>query len=163
MSYEEYQAQSPRLWVPTNRLWGTGERGMSTLFDREDGSAPTTGVPFPKQARTSNRLAYFNQAAIEQGVKDRHLAELDPRSLMSGQPSITHQGMRYYMGDEYEKTGRTFADHGAGNAIPVIYESTHPDFGWPERTILSGHHRATAALLRGSPLLAVHIKAPYLR
>lgn len=163
MSYEEYQAQSPQLWLPANRLWSAGEKGMSTLFGREHGTAPSTGVPFPKQARTSNRLAYFNQEAINQGVSERHLAELDPRSLMAGQPSITRAGMEYYMGDNYEKTGRTFADHGAGNQIPVIYESRHPDFGWPERTILSGHHRATAALLRGSPLLAVHIKAPYLR
>lgn len=163
MSYEEYQAQSPRLWVSTNRLWNTGEKGMSSLFDSESGTAPSTVVPFPKQARTSNRLAYFNKEAINQGVSERYLAEIDPRSLMSGQPSITRAGMEYYMGDEYEKTGRTYADHGAGNVHPVIYESTHPHFGWPERTILSGHHRATAALLRGSPLLAVHIKAPYLR
>ena len=132
---------------------------MSELF----GTSVTTRVPFPRQARSSNRRAYFDQAAIEQGVRERHLAEIDPRSLMAGQGAITHQGMRYYMGDEYEKTGRTFADHGAGNVHPVIYESVHPHFGYPERTILAGHHRATAALLRGSPLLAVHIKAPYLR
>lgn len=163
MSYGEYQAQNPQLWVPANRLWGAGEKGMSELFGREDGGAISTRVPFPRQARSSNRRAYFDQAAIDQGVSERHLAEIDPRSLMAGQGAITHQGMRYYMGDEYEKTGRTFADHGAGNAHPVIYESTHPHFGWPERTILAGHHRATAALLRGSPLLAVHIKAPYLR
>lgn len=163
MSYEAYQAQGPQLWVSTNRLWSTGEKGMSRLFDREDGTAASTGVPFPKQARTSNRLAYFDHGAIEHAVADRKLTELDPRSLMSGQPSITHQGMRYYMDGEYEKTGRTFADHGAGNAFPVVYESTHPDFGYPERTLMTGHHRATAALLRGEPLRAVHVKAPYLR
>lgn len=163
MSYEKYQAQNPNLWVAANRLWSSGEKGMSSLFERENDTAPSTGVPFPRQARTSNRLAYFNQEAINHGVSERHLSEIDPRSLMAGQSSITRAGTAYYMGDEYEKTGRTYADHGAGNAIPVIYESTHPHFGYPERTILSGHHRATAALLRGEPLRAVHVKAPYLR
>lgn len=163
MSYEEYQSHSPQLWVPTNRLWNTGEQGMSRLFDRESGTAPSTGVPFPRQARTSNRRAYFDQAAIEQAVSERRVTELDPRTLMTGQPSVTRAGVDYYMGDEYEKTGRTFADHGAGNAMPVVYESTHPHFGWPERTILSGNHRATSALLRGAPLRTVHVKAPYLR
>lgn len=137
---------------------------MSRLFDREDGGAPTAGVPFPHQSRMSNRLAYFDQGSIADALRDpnRHIAEIDPRSLMAGQPSITHAGMRYYMGSDYERTGRTYADQHSGN-IPMVYEAQHPHFGWMERTIHGGHHRATAALLRGEPFRAVLVKAPYLR
>jgi len=163
-SYGEYQTH-PNQWVRTNGLWRTGEAGLTKLFGREDGMANSTSVPFPHQARTSNRLAYFDHAAIAASINDRdnHLALLDPRTLMGGQPSITHRGVEYYMGDEYERTGRTYADYSSGNAIPTVYEARHPQFGHLERTIMGGHHRATAALLKGEPLLAVHVKAPYLR
>lgn len=162
--YSRFQEQSPRLWAATNRLWGTGERGMSMLFGREDGTAPTVGVPFPRQARMSNRLAYFDQGSIADALrdKDRHFADIDPRTLMAGQPSITRAGVDYYMGDEYRRTGRTYADQHSGN-IPLVYEATHPHFGWTERSIHGGHHRATAALLRGEPFRAVLVRAPYLR
>jgi hypothetical protein len=161
VSYEEFQVQNPKLWAPVNHLWGSGDQGFNKLFP--DG-APTGGVPFPRQARSSNRRAYFDKDAIEDAIRSRQYEEIDPRSLMGAQPSITHGGMRYYMGNQYDLTGMTYADHHqAGNTVPVVYEAEHPHFGWPERTVLSGTHRATADLLKGRGMRTVLVRAPYLR
>lgn len=163
MSYEKYQEQNPSLWARTNSLFGTGEEGMDRLFRTDGGYRPTTVVPFPRQARGSHIRAYFNKDAIEDAVRSRSYEEVDPRSLMNTQSSVTDAGMRYYMGNDYDLTGKTWKDHGAGNAVPIIYEAEHPHFGWSERSILTGHHRATADLLKGRPLRAVLVRAPYLR
>lgn len=157
MSYEEFQRQ-PTDWVRTNGLWGTGHAGMDKLF-----TGPTAGVPFPRSARTSNRRAYFDHGAIEHALTAADLTEVDPRTLMKGQPSVTRAGVEHYMGPDYGLTGKTYADPAGGNKFPVVYEARHPQFGNIERTILGGHHRATAALLRGEPLRGVLVRAPYLR
>lgn len=163
MAYEEFQQSNPQLWVKTNRLWSAGEDGMRELFSSDEGHSPSAPVPFPHQARSSNRLAYFDHDAIHEARQRRETEEIDPRSLTRAQPSITHSGMRYYMGNQYDLTGATYADHGPSNATPVVYEANHPHFGYPERTILAGHHRSTADLLKGRPLRAVLVRAPYLR
>lgn len=163
MSYEKYQEQNPSLWAKTNGLFGAGQEGIERLFRSGSGYAPTASAPFPGQARGSHIRAYFNKQAIEDAVRARQYEEIDPRGLMKIQHGITDAGMRYYMGDEYDLTGKTWKDHGAGNAVPVIYEADHPHFGWTERSILSGHHRATADLLKGRPLRAVLVRSPYLK
>lgn len=158
MSYEEFQ-HNPSDWVRTNGLWGRGQEGMEHLFQ----SAPTAGPPFPHSARSSNRRAYFNHGAIEHAMQERELTEVDPRTLMKSQSHILHAGVQHYMGDQYEKTGETYASPEGGNRFPVVYEAHHPQFGNIQRTILGGHHRATSALLRGVPLRAVLVRSPYLK
>lgn len=163
MSPEDWQSHDQRAYALLNRLHGTGESGMSRLFDREDGTAPLTMVPFPRQARTSNRLAYFNQGAIEHAVSAKDLELIDPRTLMAGQSHITHAGVRYYLDGDYARTGATYADqHKPGNRFPVVYEARSP-FGHMERTLLGGHHRATSALLLGQGLPSIVVRSPYLR
>ena len=81
------------------------------------------------------------------------MREVDPRHLHSTQTNITLPGVNYYMGDEYRQTGRTFADMDkAGNRFPVVYTREG------QNKLLSGHHRATAALLRGEQFRAIHIE-----
>ena len=54
------------------------------------------------------------------------------------------------------ETGRTAADpHSVGNKYPTVY--VRPSGQWD---ILSGHHRATAALLKGEALRARVIRQP---
>lgn len=161
-SYSEFQSPAG-LWVRTNSLWGTGDKGFEKLFTREDGVAPSTGVPFPKSPRSANRRAYFDHGAIEHHLHAGELDEIDPRTLMSSQPSITAAGVEHYLGPEYKTTGRTFADPGGGNHFPTVYEASNPHSGQAERTILGGHHRATASLLEGAPLRGILVRANYLR
>lgn len=93
--------------------------------------------------------------ALRQVVRGTlHPESVDPRLLMATQTGVTNRGMKYYMNPEndYERHGATFADRGnIGNRHPVIYQND--DIG--ARFLLSGHHRATAAILRGTPLHAV--------
>ena len=76
------------------------------------------------------------------------LQEIDPRGLMATQQFVTHGGMYHYLNDT---TGSLYADQfQASNQFPAIFEDA--DTG--ERRILTGHHRATAALIQGNPVLA---------
>lgn len=86
-----------------------------------------------------------------------HPEMTDPRLLMATQSSVTGRGMKYYMhpDNEYERHGATFADQGnVGNRHPVVYQND--EIG--ARFVLSGHHRATAAILKGRPLHAIVVR-----
>lgn len=83
-----------------------------------------------------------------------HPEMTDPRLLMATQTGVTHRGMQYYMnqGNDYERHGTTFADQGnVGNRHPVVYQNDEVG----ARFLLTGHHRATAAILKGQPLHAI--------
>jgi hypothetical protein len=70
---------------------------------------------------------------------------------------VTRSGVEYYSGQEYDRTGETFADNEkAGNRFPVVYSRNDGT-----NIILSGHHRATAALLQGRPLRAINPSGGY--
>jgi len=73
------------------------------------------------------------------------LEEVDPRDLRATQPSVTREGVSYYLTPRYKRTGQTFADyHRVVNRFPVIYQREDG-----EQLIISGHHRAAVALLEG--------------
>ena len=163
MTYGDFQEHNPALFTRVNRLWGSGERGMREIFHPGSDWAASAGVPFPRQARSSNRRAYFDHGAIEHSLHQGDLVDIDPRTLHGMQPSITRAGVNHYLGDAYSRTGQTYASPDHGNHVPVIYEARHPHFGNIERSIYGGHHRATAALLQGRPLRGLIVRAPYLR
>jgi hypothetical protein len=82
------------------------------------------------------------------------MRDLDPRNLHASQPWVTQEGTSYYMGDTYRKTGQTFRNMDQpGNRFPVVYTDTQG-----RNQIISGHHRATADLLNGRQLRAIHIE-----
>jgi hypothetical protein len=106
--------------------------------------------PWPRAAGNKRRRGYDPQVVQEVLRRAPVLHEVDPVTLHSTQPRITRAGVDYYLGGQYERTGTTFADmHDAGNRYPVVYER---DDG--KNLLLSGHHRGTAALLKGEPLRA---------
>jgi len=77
------------------------------------------------------------------------LIEVDPRTLFANQTWVLLQHARYYTTGEWERTGLTSADqHQEVNQFPVVM----PNHGG-QRVIVAGHHRATAALVEGRPLL----------
>lgn len=78
------------------------------------------------------------------------LHDVDPRNLRATQPSVTRAGVSHYLSSQqWEHTGQTFADQGnVGNRYPVVYRRARDG----QDILLSGHHRAAAALMRGTPL-----------
>ena len=77
--------------------------------------------------------------------------------MLGTQPAVTRAGVSYYLTGAYERTGTTYADRDkAFNRIPIIYLRDGRD-----ALVLSGHHRCTAALLLGCPVLARVIEGPW--
>lgn len=134
-----------------NRMYGSGD------LDSVSRTAAVAGVaPWPRAARKRNAPLYDRdlvREALSQPRTEESVYPADPRNLHSTQPGITRDGVEYYMSDEYSNTGRTYADQGnAGNRQPVVYRKASG-----ENLLLSGHHRAGAALLKGEPFNALHI------
>lgn len=102
----------------------------------------------------------FKQELVNETVRglmrgEAHPEEIDPVHLFKNQPNVTLGGVSHYVNHpDWWQRGETYADSGqAGNKVPIIYERTSPQHGHRERYILSGHHRAAAALGLGIPLI----------
>jgi len=115
-----------------------------------------TGAPWPGAGKMKDQ-SHFNRELIHHALSQPpELEDVDPRPLRATQPNIIREHVNYYMGKNYEHTGRTSADpHNVGNMFPTIY--VRPNDRWD---ILSGHHRATASLLKGEALRARVIRQP---
>ena len=129
-------------------LYGRGN--LSAMF----GDAPVTPAPWGRAGGLKNRKDYEEDKV--RGVlmhPDRHeMVEMDPRELKATQPSITRAGVAHYLSNP----DTVYKDaHNAGNKRPVVYERR----GVP--LILSGHHRAASALLRGEQFKAVLVSGDY--
>lgn len=146
-----------------SRLYGA--KDLDALFPEGKEIAST---PWGMAGRRKDRQDYdpeLVRQAISRPAND--LVDVDPRHLRATQPMVTRGGVGYYLGDEYNQTGRTFAEQGnPGNAFPVVY-SRHNEFrqaDWQpeyEHLLLSGHHRGTAALLQGKQFKARQITGGY--
>lgn len=144
-----HTASSTRL----ERAWGAGHE--SALF----GDGPLTSGPWQQAGRRKD-LRDFDPALVQAVVnapEHHHMQDVDPRILRATQGSLIRPGLRHYLGDRYERTGETYADmHLAGNRRPIVYRREDG-----QHLILSGHHRAAAALLQGRPLQAVVVSGPW--
>jgi hypothetical protein len=136
-------------------------KGLESLFP--EGGAPMTTAPFPRASRRKD-VKDYEQEKVHAALRSptQQTEHIDPRQLHSTQPNVTRAGVSYYMGSEYQKTGKTFADpHDPGNRLPVVY-SRKPCADCPEtHMLLSGHHRATAALLQGEQLAHVRVRGGF--
>lgn len=115
-------------------------------------------VPFPDAGKSKTHRNYDEQAVGESLRRNPpELVDIDPRTLHASQTRVTKGGVDYYSNPEnYERSGETYADQGQkANQFPVVYTREEPS-GVTRNIILSGHHRATAALLQGRPLRAVN-------
>jgi hypothetical protein len=144
------------------QFYGAGKEHIDRMFP--DG-APTTMVPWPQMGRRKDREDYDRglvHGELSKPPNELALRPVDPRGLHATQPSILRQHVQHYLGDEYELHGRTSADqHMAGNAHPVVYRRAGLDGAASQDIILSGHHRAAAALLQGKELHARLIEGGY--
>lgn len=138
-----------------NRAKGLqGANDVRAIFGEHGLVAP---APWARGARRKDRMDYDRDVVTRALTGPPKTEEIDPVNLHATQPKITRGGVQYYMGDQYDRTGRTFADMGnAGNRFPVVYEREDG-----QNLLLSGHHRATAALLKGQPLRARRTSGPW--
>jgi hypothetical protein len=127
-----------------------GSKDMERVFP---GQAPKSVIPFPSAGKSKANPLYDQQAVTaELNRPHPRTVDIDPRLLSASQPHVVRAGVEHYMGEKYEETGRTFADqHNVGNQFPFVVTKAHPTLGH-EHVIISGHHRAAAALLRGRRL-----------
>lgn len=128
-----------------------GSNDPSTLF----GDSPATVAPWPPAGRRKSQKDY-EKSKVEAAVlnPDQYRAKVDPRELHATQPSITRAGVAHYL--EHGTTGPLYADsHQAGNREPVVYDREGT------KLLLSGHHRAASALLRGEQFDAVVVKGSW--
>lgn len=132
-------------------------KGIDSLFS--EGSVGVTTVPFQSASRRKDEPLYDRDAVARTLAAPVKLDRFDPRTLRATQPNVTREGVEYYLSDSetartYRATGRTFADQDQpGNRYPVIYEQPNGQL-----VILSGHHRATAALLEGRAVEGILVR-----
>lgn len=140
-----------------------GKDDIDAMF--HDG-APKRPVPWEQASRRKDREDYDKGAVaaeLKKPPSETQLHEVDPRDLHAYQPEVVRGGVKHYMGTQFHQTGETFADQGkAYNAHPVVYrrEGLEPGMA-TQNIILSGHHRAAAALLQGRPLQARVVNGPW--
>jgi hypothetical protein len=133
-----------------------------------EGAAKTT-TPWPRAGRYKDVQDYDQARVNEVLTRPPRLQDVDPRSLHSTQPYVTRSGVDYYSSPAYHRTGQTYEQTrgggaNVGNAFPVVYRrEAHPRAVSQEaqNVLLSGHHRAAAALAEGRPLRAQIVEGPW--
>ena len=171
--YSSTQARDKEgQWVHTagsgDAAWAEHRKGLTSLsvasIERSYGkgvqglfgnSQTTTTTPWPSAPRKKGQKP-IDRELIREALNNPKIEAVDPRLLHATQPGIVRSHVDYYMTDEYRKTGKTAADqHNPTNAFPMIYVNKDG-----RHIILSGHHRAAAALAKGEPLPAIIVREP---
>ena len=129
-------------------------KGLNSLFP--EGGSEVTTIPFPAAGRRKDRDAYDKDLVHKTLANPVSTEQFDPRTLHATQPGVTRGGVAHYM--DPSNQGLYANAHEAGNQHPVIY-SRKDCVDCPEtHMLLSGHHRATAALLQGRQLTGVRVQ-----
>lgn len=113
----------------------------STYLMKSTGAVPFSGARYDTAREVPQEVQQrWGRAPVE---------DVDPRGLVATQPFVTSAGLDHYLSDDYARTGRLHDNsRGPSNDHPIVVH-------WNDRRyLLSGHHRATAALLRGMPFPA---------
>lgn len=139
-------------WARTDSIFGSND--LSTIFPD---SAPRGRVPWPTAGRRRDRKDY-DLALVQKVMREPvRLEPVDPRTLSARQAFVTREGVQYYLTNEFAETGSTYADPGSAiNKFPTIYMREDGT-----NMILSGHHRAAAALIKGEMLQARVVRGPW--
>ena len=134
-----------------HELYGSNDIDAVTPHGAVPGS-----VPWPRAPRRKNQRDVDPDVLRRAIEGPTELRDIDPRQIHATQPQVTRGGIEYYMSDEYERIGETFADRGnAGNRFPTVYSREGVN------VLLSGHHRSTAALLQGRTFPGRWMEGPW--
>ena len=143
--YDQTPATSPKL----------PPRTTITSFDHlfPEDAGPVRPVPFPRAPRARERRPYEVEP-VQSAIRYGRTQLVDPRVLLATQTGITRPGVGFYLRDDYPTRGDTYqGDRDPGNRLPLVYIRDGC-----EALILAGHHRSTAALIRGAPLEAIVVE-----
>lgn len=125
-------------------LWGCDDLG--TVFGP---TAEKTTCPWPRARRGRGALFSAHECTNERLIGLAVLDEVDPRIVHATQPYVLRHHAAYYLSGQWELSGITSADRAQPtNRFPLV-----ADDGRGGLVLLSGHHRALAALVRGRKLL----------
>lgn len=142
---------SKKIAASVSELYGSND--PDKLF--HGGSTAVT--PWPKAGRRKDRDDYDKTLVRNELSGPPHLEDVDPRILSATQGGLQRPALMHYMGLDHRQTSEPYADKGnAGNKYPFVYKREDGT-----NMILSGHHRATAALLKGEPLRARVVSGPW--
>lgn len=127
-------------WYSVHKAHGCGS--VDAFFGEEDRIAcPWPQVPVGEMDPKLSGTPYVMSSPPA-------LAALDPRELWATQPWLLRHHVEYYTSGIWERTGETSADMDDDtNRFPIVL---HDSQGRP--VILTGHHRAAAALIEGRKL-----------
>lgn len=154
---EIHRLQTAARERDVNALHGVGaEAGQLAAFGRahsfgEDGRprtwtfSPTTRLFLPGSASQRRQIP---QDATH-GFGSWPIHDIDPRNLVGTQDGLQSGALSHYLGDNYREHGELFdKSRGEDNDHPVVVGFMRRNF------LMTGHHRAAAALLKGEPLQA---------
>lgn len=123
------------------RLYGA--KDLDALF----AGGVITSTPW-QPAGSRHGEPMYDQEKVNEAVRGGKTEPTDPRHLKSTQGHVTYAGVKHYM----HNTTLYKDQHQAGNQHPVVYHRGE------EALLLSGHHRATKALLNGEQFQAIHVR-----
>lgn len=126
-------------------FWGKGGHGGISLPWGRRGTTKSDAIKYG--------TVQYDRPGLAKALKDpAAVREFDPREIdYASQPSVTEKGVRWYLSHP-DKPFNDAEANNPGNKTPVIFHDTETD----TNTLLSGHHRATAAMLAGRKLKAVY-------
>lgn len=146
----------------THALYGVGgDMGTLAAFGRAHAYSPETGKARTYTFSPTTRLFLPGSASSRReipqdathGFKSWEVHDIDPRNLVGTQDGLQSGALSHYLSDEYKDRGRLFdTSRGEDNDHPVVVGFQRRNF------IMTGHHRAAAALLNGEPLKARYRK-----
>lgn len=122
---------------------------------------PTAPVPLERASR-KKKIQDYDKSIIHGLLRTPpgdDVEVVDPRELHNlNQPMVTRAGVQHYMqNDDWKHGGQTYADQDSpGNRFPIVYDREDG-----QRLLLSGRHRATAALLKGEGLPVRRVSGPW--
>lgn len=128
------------------------EHGADGIF----GAGQTAPTPWPRFPKLKGQRPYDPDLVAAKLREPPVLEKVDPRPLYSTQPGLVRTHLNYYTGSEYHVTGKTAADQAVReNRFPIVYVRRDG-----RALILTGHHRAAAALVQGKDLDAIVVREP---
>jgi hypothetical protein len=140
---------APQQFAQADRVYGQGIESMFSGGKVED-IAPWKTYSRKKGQKSTWFVDQDLLAKARRG--DAVEQDVDPRYLYNLQGGLTLEGVQRYVNDP---NAAPAPDGGWVNDRPVVYQRANGD-----RILLSGNHRAAAALVQGRPLRAVLVQEP---